>query len=374
MGGGPEDSSMKAESYRVGRVTMIPVGDVWHYRFRLHGKRRQKSTNEPLRCNARAELVAQEAYEAAKLRARGDEPEPTLQELVDLWVHSHILCVSPSHVSNVERFGRLHLYGMASLRLTQINTRVVEEARLQHRESHAKTSANQWLTYLKMVCRWAIRRRMIRQLPFDVPELKIKRKPKRLLPSSRAEEWLEEVKALTEHEPVIALAIRLMLDLGLRGIEARAARWEWLDLERDTYTPGDTKGGEAWPRPVPKRLMSVLRSMALPFGPMLPTHKGRVVTAGRVKRVVDLACQACDIPRITPHRLRGTYATWLAEAGVPIQDIRVVLGHKDIRTTEGYLEVDLSRVRHAQDRIAHRHDSPGRESGEQSAQMRGVIK
>ncbi|MBV5333949.1 tyrosine-type recombinase/integrase, partial [bacterium] len=79
--------------------------------------------------------------------------------------------------------------------------------------------------------------------------------------------------------------------------------------------------------------MDRLRAKAKPFGWMAPTIKGRPVTPGRVRRVFEAACKAVGIPRMTPHRLRGTYATWLSENGATIQDIQAALGHKDIRTT-----------------------------------------
>lgn len=333
-----------------------------HCRWSLKGEpRAQRSTKE-----TRIEPAWTEAlrlYGEAKLRARGEEPETTMARLVEQWVEAHTLCLSPSHVQNVERFGRLHLGCLAPLRPSQLTTALVEGARVEFLKTHAKSFANQWITYLNLICHWAIRRKMIRQMPYVVPELKIKRKPKQLLPAEKTGDWLAEVDAMTEQEPTVGLAIRLMTGLGLRGTEARGAQWEWLDFERKTYTPGGTKGGEAWPRRVPDWLLDLLRPIARPFGPMLTTSQGKLVSAARVQRVVDVACQAAGIPRITAHRLRGTYATWLSEEGVPIQDIAKALGHKDIKTTEGYLEVDLSRVARAQERIADRVGLRGREIG-----------
>jgi integrase len=37
---------------------------------------------------------------------------------------------------------------------------------------------------------------------------------------------------------------------------------------------------------------------------------------------------------VTPHTLRHTAASWMAEAGVPMSEIAAVLGHRDSRTTE----------------------------------------
>ena len=352
-------------SVRVGKVSLILRGDVWHYRFSVPGApRRMRSTKETRQ--GRAEAVALTAYEEAMLRARGEEPVPTLEEAFKLWVKAHVLRKSVSHVANIERCGRLHLGELKTLLLNQVTTGAVEEELNRFLATHAPGSGNQWLTYLRIVCKWAIRRKMIRAVPFEVPETKLKKKAKVLIPTSKAEAWLAEVDALTEDEPGIAMVLRLMIGVGLRGAEARQARWEWLDLEREVYTPVDTKGGEAWPRPLPPWIVEELKSRAEPYGWMAPTLAGKAVTPGRVQRVFDAACRAIEIPRMVPHRLRATYATWLSEEGVPIQDIQVALEHKDIRTTAIYLGVDLGRVAQAQRRIAKKTGMSWRKTGAES--------
>lgn len=358
---------MEPRGYRAGPVTMIPVGKMWHFRFQLAPfPRTQRSTKEPLRNRARAEQVALDAYEAARLRARGEEPEPTLQQAFSLFVNepANVLRKSASHLANIERCGRLHLGDLAEVKLTQLNTTRVEAQLGLFLKNHAVSTSNQWLTYIRIVCKWAIRRRMIRALPFDVPEAKVKRKAKFLLPTAKVMEWLEVVDLKTRREPSLATILRLQVGLGLRPSEARWARWEWLDWERSTYTPSETKGGDTVARPVPPWLMSYLEARRQMFGWMVPTRRGGVVSAYRLGAVVEAACKQVKIPRLTPHRLRATYATWLSEEGVPIQDIREMLEHVDINTTAGYLGIDLSRVRSAQDRVAIRTGLAGRGNGE----------
>jgi integrase/recombinase XerC len=71
---------------------------------------------------------------------------------------------------------------------------------------------------------------------------------------------------------------------------------------------------------------------------------------------------------ITPHRLRGTFATMLSEAGVPIQPIRKVMRHKSAMTTMAYLEKGLDTAVTAQHDIAEKIGfSTRRESGERQA-------
>ncbi|OQA32388.1 MAG: Tyrosine recombinase XerC [Acidobacteria bacterium ADurb.Bin340] len=343
--------------------SLFRVGQIWHYRYQLDGQRVQRSTRETLRL--RAELVAEDAWEAAKLRARGQEPEPTLRELVGMWEQAHLLPLSPSHVSGVVRNVLAHAGELLDLRLGQVTTEGVEACRNTYLQGHARSSANLLLAQLRLLYGWALRRRMIRQIPWHVKRLRVQEKPRRLLPVAATSAWLEEVEALAEREPGMALAIRLMVGLGLRESEVVTARWEWLDLERGTYTPGATKGREAYPRPVPAWILDELRPVARPWGPMATTVTGKRLTAGRIQRVLDSACRAVGIPRLTAHRLRGTYATLLAEAGVPLPDIQRAMGHKDVRTTLRYLEHDMQRVARAQIRLAERMGlSAGRKNGE----------
>lgn len=364
---------MEARSYRTGEVTMIPAGERWHCRYQIHGQRVQRTTREPLRNRAKAERLALEMYEHAKLRSRGEEPEPTLAEAVKGWVQAHLLRKSPAHIACVERFGR-QLGGLEQLKLTQLSTRKVEEELNAFLATHRASTGNQWLTYLRLVCKWAVRRRMIRAVPFDVDETRVKRKPKSLLPTQRVLDLLDRADQICRRDLALGLVLRLQIGLGLRPGEARRARWEWLDWDRDTYTPGDTKGGEAVARPMPPWLTADLRPLAKPFGWIVPsTRNGQPVSAARLARLLDHACRDLQLPRLTPHCLRHTYATWLSEEGLPIQDIQLVLGHKDVKTTSGYLGFDLSRVKSAQARVAQRTGLAGRESGNpKQATRKGV--
>jgi integrase len=341
--------------------------DIYQFRMRYpDGKRHQKSTG--LTHEGKAQKVAKEAYEAAQMRRRGKEPELPLAELVQLWCEKHAPPrKSPAYVAAMESFGRLHLGDLAGLLPSTLTTPLVEDALLAYMKDHAMSSANQWLAYLRVVCHWAVSRDMNQFIPWKVKKTKIQKVPKLQLPVRKTSPFLEMVDQLTQAQPSLALAIRIMLGLGLRGGEARDAQWEWFNAERRTYTPGKTKGLEAVARPVPDWMMAILEPLAQVEGPMVPTVDGRRLTPGQIQEVMDAACKAVGIPRLTGHRLRGTYATLLADMGVPIQDIMYFLGQKDVRTTLVYLEVDMSRVIGAQARIAEKTGLSGRKTGGQQA-------
>ncbi len=52
-----------------------------------------------------------------------------------------------------------------------------------------------------------------------------------------------------------------------------------------------------------------------------------------IKKGFALACARAKLKGVTPHVLRHTSAVWLAEAGVPMEQIAAYLGHSDPTTT-----------------------------------------
>jgi integrase/recombinase XerD len=48
--------------------------------------------------------------------------------------------------------------------------------------------------------------------------------------------------------------------------------------------------------------------------------------------------------KVTPHKLRHTYATRLLESGAKLVDIQVLLGHVNLATTQIYTHVSEDRM------------------------------
>jgi integrase/recombinase XerD len=48
--------------------------------------------------------------------------------------------------------------------------------------------------------------------------------------------------------------------------------------------------------------------------------------------------------KVTPHKLRHTYATNLLNAGAELVDIQALLGHVNLATTQIYTHVDEERM------------------------------
>jgi integrase len=342
-------------------ATVFKKGRIWHFRFQVAGARVQRSTR--MTSKAKAEEIAGREYAAAVVRANGGEPVPTLDELAHAWIVVHRPVSSSAHVKSVETFRRLHMYKLGAKPIGDITTEDVELARIEHLATHKPASANHWLRILKLLTMWAVKRGILASLPWKVSMLKVQKRPRAILPLDVARAWFDAVDETTKRLPAIGTAVRLMFGLGLRESESLTARWEWIDWQRQTYTPGITKGREAEPVPMPAWLREHLEPGRRTEGLIVAKPDGQAFAPGFARQAMQQANRACSIKGITPHRLRGTFATLLSEAGVPIQTIQKVMRHKNFATTVGYLEKNIGLAAKAQEQIGQIAGFGRRESG-----------
>lgn len=341
--------------------TVFKEGKVWHYRFQVAGQRIQRSTR--LTNKDRADDLAKRTYDAAVVRANGGEPVPTLAELAVAWLEVHRLTVSSAHSRSVDIFRRLHMYDLGEKPIGDITTEDVELARNEHLGDHKPASANHWLRIVKLLSMWAVDRKIIKVRPWKVAMMKVQKRPRSILPLDVTKIWFDAIDKATVRSPGAATAVRMMFGLGLRAGESTSARWEWIDWQRSTYTPGETKGREAEPVPMPSWLVDYLTPHRRDAGLIAPRKDGTPHPPGFARTAMRMANAVCMINGITPHRLRGTFATLLSEAGVPIQTIQKVMRHKSHLTTMGYLEKNLDTAASAQNNIGQKIGFARRESG-----------
>lgn len=114
------------------------------------------------------------------------------------------------------------------------------------------------------------------------------------------------------------------------------------------------KGRKERAVPITATTEAVLREWARERGgltgdPLFPTRTGRRLSRDAVERRLTnhaaIAAQRCPSlsgKRITPHVLRHTAAMSLLHAGVDTSVIALWLGHADVRSTNAYLQADMT--------------------------------
>jgi len=82
------------------------------------------------------------------------------------------------------------------------------------------------------------------------------------------------------------------------------------------------------------------------------TPRGRRMTRQGFAKLLDRYARAAGIPRrISPHKLRHSFATHLLEGGADLRAVQAMLGHADIATTQIYTHVDRSHVKRLHERF-----------------------
>lgn len=78
----------------------------------------------------------------------------------------------------------------------------------------------------------------------------------------------------------------------------------------------------------------------------------RLTTDGMYKIVRRRAREAGVRVRVSPHRARHSFATYALEAGHKLQDVQLLMGHEDPKTTMGYNAVAVGRLQREHEQLS----------------------
>ena len=191
------------------------------------------------------------------------------------------------------------------------------------------------------------------------------------LPKSLTEEEVEALLERPDAATPLGLRDRAMLELlyasGLRVSEITGLPLDAVDLEAGILRVRG-KGGK-------ERLVPFGKSAARWLGRYLESSRpgldrrrsphlflsarGAAMTRQRFWQLIEAYGRAAGIrSRLTPHRLRHSFATHLLEHGADLRALQMMLGHADIATTQVYTQVSRSRLQRVYDRYHPRARSP----------------
>lgn len=181
----------------------------------------------------------------------------------------------------------------------------------------------------------------------------------------------EEVTRLLEApgtDTILGLRDRAILTLlygtGIRASECATVREEDVDLD-EQWIRVSGKGGHERVVPLNESVVQALATYRIARGPLSPgttffqTRSRKPMGRGAIYERVRTHARRARIPkRVSPHKLRHTFATHLVKVGVNLVTIRDLLGHRCISSTQVYLHVTAYDLRHAAQRHPIKHLAP----------------
>jgi site-specific recombinase XerD len=168
----------------------------------------------------------------------------------------------------------------------------------------------------------------------------------------------DEPERLTRaaRSPRDRLLLRTGLFLGVRVAELVGLRVEDVDLVAAVVQVRRGKGDRDRAVPIPAALLPELRAWldgrAAGWLFPSPVDPQQHLSIRAVQRMVGRCRARAGIARaVTPHKLRHSFAVALLRSGADIIEVRDLLGHASVATTQVYLSATSERLRAAVDRL-----------------------
>ncbi len=160
---------------------------------------------------------------------------------------------------------------------------------------------------------------------------------------------LDELK---KHSYLVYLMALISADCGLRAGEIFKLTWADINLEKRLMLLRDTKNGTDRYAYMTKRVQEELSKLNQDEGNKLLFTSRNGEQIKHISRTFERAVKTLGInkgitdrkQKIVFHSLRHTYASRLVDKGVPIYEVKELLGHKDIKMTIRYSHFNKDRL------------------------------
>ena len=161
----------------------------------------------------------------------------------------------------------------------------------------------------------------------------------------------EEVKRLIDSASSLKskLVIEILYSSGLRVAELLSLKVEDIDLKEKT---GRVMGKGSKERMffISERLVGHLlryqKKFLINTGYIFSGKNDRQMSSRNVQKIISVTAGRAGInKKVTPHKLRHSFATHLLNSGANIREVQELLGHSDLRTTQIYTHVSKEQLR-----------------------------
>ena len=290
-------------------------------------------------------FVLQGAYVMARKRMNFIQ-SLTLKQLHEEYInYCKINDLSPTSIDGY--YGQFKIISKyidtANTYLDDITSSTIDDfiERLRDDTGATNVTINNRLNYIRILLQYAYKKGYV-STAINIPRLKEKPKPK--IPLSD-----EELKLLLKIEPHPPFHIyrnhvicQVILATGIRSRNIREVKVSDLNLKDRTLYLYETKNRQSYYIYLSASITDVLSQYILKTklpsdSPLFPNVYGEQFTRLGFSRSMTEYFAQQGVPRCTPHLLRHTYASRLANTNVPINVISQMLCHSSIVTTQRYI-------------------------------------
>ena len=323
----------------------------------IKGKRVRRSTETENRKEAEA-IRAQWKLEVYNQKQWGIVPHPLFDDVLSRYVENREV------FSSSQAAAAQHLYDDLAGTNSATTVATVRAVIKRHqREGRAPATIN------KIMVMWsAAINEYNRDIGVDIPNPVSGQKlpePEGVVRWITHEEaaLLIEATRVVPNSPILEDAVQIALNTGMRRTEVLGLLVSEIDIVNRTFNPGRlnrsrkgerrrTKSGKGRTIPMTDVTLAIVekrlqfRAKYCPESRFLLTRKDGTRYLD-LKRGFNRALKAAGVTDFRWHDLRHTFASWLVQEGVSLQEVKELLGHSSIKQTEIYAHLAPEQLRRA---------------------------
>jgi len=334
-------------------------GNKWWIRFRFNHKRYFKCSPENSQSGAKAyeALLRHKLVKGEPITKHDKEnnPVPTFREFAAQWMKVYVKTNNKySDFLNKQYHLSAHLlpyFGHKAI--NEITNSDVENFKAKKINAGlAPKSVNNYLIVLSR-CLRAAQEQDDWSNDLKLPRIKLLKVPPQKF------DHLTEVESrllLDNCEGILRDMILIALKTGLRFGELTGLEWSDIDFVRNQITVAraifqgrveSTKSNKIRYIPMTDEVSHLLSIKTKTGGYVFAKNNNEPLNRTTCLRWLQRLCKRVQLRNIGWHTLRHTFASHLAQRGVPIMAIKDLLGHADIKTTLRYSHLNQSVLKDA---------------------------
>lgn len=210
-------------------------------------------------------------------------------------------------------------------------------------EDYAAQTIKHMLQLVRRIFNYAIKYELIKNIENPISKIempKIDNKRIRFLSQDEARNFLELLKELDNNRTYQLTMFSLFT--GARFGEVTSLTWNDIDFKQNTIYFKKTKDGNSRYIAIAEPLKEVIRELDQTTQFVLSNNMNKQITKvpDDFMKCIEVVCpgnkEKSAQYKITFHSLRHTHASWLAQGGLDILNIKEQLGHKTLEMTLRY--------------------------------------
>lgn len=341
-------------------LDLWPKGRAWRFRYTgLDGKMKAITIGDAAEVpldEARKQAKALGAFKRQRKEAHLLQPMPTYAEYLEDRYFPFCRATKRSGKGEertirnqlIRPFGNLPINEISrSLVASFINEKIAlgyEPAGINKMLAHLKTSLNK-------AVEWEIGGLQVSPVR-GLKLLRVSPRLDRFLDPAEAQRLIQAVHQ--SESPLLRFIIPCLLFTGARKREAMNAEWRYIDWESRIWTIPETKAGKPRFVPLSDQAIEVLKATQNFLRGTRQANSKWVfpnLETGKPYTSIfypwDICRKAAGLPDVRIHDLRHSFASALVNRGMTLYDVKELLGHANVVTTQRYAHLSKARLREA---------------------------